>query len=307
MISRAVSSSARVVLTALDARADGRADASYPWEEDVSSPCENERQLARASTSSALEGRARAHVWDENYCPGVPREARSKTPKSRGERRAALSPLGTNGTPLRRARSLVARELGVGFGGANKGEDGLLCRAPSDAASAVVDSPERGEAATREREALVAFARELARAADQAVAERDAVRADLEDALAALAAFEDERQREIVDAEARRVSELEAWEFSLLFEAKAKTRESERARSLAIAVEERDRTIEEKDRTIQEKDREIRELRSNLTRETKQPSRAASYAVANLRDEVKAILRAEIERDIREEIDAKAT
>ena len=302
MISRAVSSSARVVLTALDARAGWGGD-----EEDGSSPVENERQRARASTSSAGDG-ARA-PWDENYRVKIGREGRSKTPKSRsrGERRAALSPLGTNGTPLRRARSLVERELGVARGGGTEGKE-ELSRVPSDAASAVVDSPVRVKAATtREREALVAFAREAARAADEAVAERDAVRAELEDALAALAAFEDEREREIADAEARRSSELEAWEFSLLFEAKARTRESERARSLEIAVEEKDRVIEEKDRVIEEKDGEIRELRSSLARATKKPSRAASYAVANLRDEVKAILRAEIESDIREEINAKAT
>lgn len=296
MISRAVSSSARVVLTALEARTDAWGD-----EEDGSSPNENERQHARASTSSARG----TPTWDDqNFRAGFPREGRSKTPKSRGGPRTALAPLGTNGTPLRRARSLVERELGVGHRGVIEGEESL-CRAPSDAASAVVDSPERGEATTREREALVAFAREAARAADEAVAERDAVRADLEDALAALAAFEDDREREIADAEAQRSSELEAWEFSLLFEAKAKTRESERARSLEIALEEKRRAIEEKDRVIEGKDREIRELRSSLARaphEEKQPSRAASYAVANLRDEVKAILRAEIERDIRVEI-----
>lgn len=134
-------------------------------------------------------------------------------------------------------------------------------------------------------EDIVAFARDVARAADEAVARAETLERDLEDALAALAASADdlaeiERERETWE------SEREAWEFTLLYE----SREREKAANKARELEE----------VLSVREREIEAMRTSAPK-TRPPSAASRYAVANLRDEIRAMLRAEIEREIREE------
>lgn len=218
--------------------------------------------------------------------------------------RAPLSPLGNGTTPLRRARSLMAeaattsaanglkqirasranRASSAGARDAEENLDALEDEAPRRAASdaASVASASALDAANaiakyadRERQ-LVAFMKEMASSAD----------ARLNDALDALSASEAQREEELAAMALAADAEREALEFSILLENKARVKERER--------------VVELETLLALKQREIDALAAE--RGGARPSAAAIRYAANVRDEVKAILRAEFKRELADEL-----
>ncbi|OUS46100.1 hypothetical protein BE221DRAFT_192794 [Ostreococcus tauri] len=254
---------------------------------ELSSTVDKENDTRRMKTAKATRSTSSSF--------GAKRSTRAKSAVD--PTRIALSPLGANGatttttttTPLARARSLVQRETGEVFRMASDAASAIEAMDLEDASVSASESRSRRGAASSSTssgtEDIVAFARDVARAADEAVARAETLERDLEDALAALAASADdlaeiERERETWE------SEREAWEFTLLYE----SREREKAANKARELEE----------VLSVREREIEAMRTSAPK-TRPPSAAARYAVANLRDEIRAMLRAEIEREIREE------
>ena len=254
---------------------------------ELSSTVDKENDTRRMKTAKATRSTSSSF--------GAKRSTRAKSAVD--PTRIALSPLGANGatttttttTPLARARSLVQRETGAVFRMASDAASAIEAMDLEDASVSASESRSRRGAASSSTssgtEDIVAFARDVARAADEAVARAETLERDLEDALAALAASADdlaeiERERETWE------SEREAWEFTLLYE----SREREKAANKARELEE----------VLSVREREIEAMRTSAPK-TRPPSAAARYAVANVRDEIRAMLRAEIEREIREE------
>ena len=254
---------------------------------ELSSTVDKENDTRRMKTAKATRSTSSSF--------GAKRSTRAKSAVD--PTRIALSPLGANGatttttttTPLARARSLVQRETGEVFRMASDAASAIEAMDLEDASVSASESRSRRGAASSSTssgtEDIVAFARDVARAADEAVARAETLERDLEDALAALAASADdlaeiERERETWE------SEREAWEFTLLYE----SREREKAANKARELEE----------VLSVREREIEAMRTSAPK-TRPPSAAARWAVANLRDEIRAMLRAEIEREIREE------
>ena len=254
---------------------------------ELSSTVDKENDTRRMKTAKATRSTSSSF--------GAKRSTRAKSAVD--PTRIALSPLGANGatttttttTPLARARSLVQRETGEVFRMASDAASAIEAMDLEDASVSASESRSRRGAASSSTssgtEDIVAFARDVARAADEAVARAETLERDLEDALAALAASADdlaeiERERETWE------SEREAWEFTLLYE----SREREKAANKARELEE----------VLSVREREIEAMRTSAPK-TRPPSAAARFAVANLRDEIRAMLRAEIEREIREE------
>jgi len=220
-----------------------------------------------------------------------------------GDARAPLSPLGDGTTPLRRARSLMAEAATtaaangvkqIGASRANRAssagareaeecsalEDEAPRRAASDAASvasaSALDAANAIEKyADRERQ-LVAFMKEMASSAD----------ARLNDALDALSASEAQREEELAAMALAADAEREALEFSILLENKARAKERER--------------VVELETLLALKQREIDALAAE--RGGARPSAAAVRYAASVRDEVKAILRAEFKRELADEL-----
>ena len=129
--------------------------------------------------------------------------------------------------------------------------------------------------ADRERQ-LVAFMKEMASSAD----------ARLNDALDALSASEAQREEELAAMALAADAEREALEFSILLENKARVKERER--------------VVELETLLALKQREIDALAAE--RGGARPSAAAVRYAANVRDEVKAILRAEFKRELADEL-----
>ena len=249
---------------------------------ELSSTVDKENDTRRMKTAKATRSTSSSF--------GAKRSTRAKSAVD--PTRIALSPLGANGatttttttTPLARARSLVQRETGEVFRMASDAASAIAAMDLEDASVSASESRSRRGAASSSTssgtEDIVAFARDVARAADEAVARAETLERDLEDALAALAASADdlaeiERERETWE------SEREAWEFTLLYE----SREREKAANKARELEE----------VLSVREREIEAMRTSAPK-TRPPSAAARYSVANLRDEIRAMLRAEIER-----------
>ncbi|CEG02193.1 Zinc finger, C2H2-type matrin [Ostreococcus tauri] len=287
MLNRALSAGACGIKARIDVDVFERGTEveSAPPVNDLASTVDKENDTRRMKTVKATRSTSSSF--------GAKRSTRAKSAVD--PTRIALSPLGANGatttttTPLARARSLVQRETGEVFRMASDAASAIEAMDLEDASVSASESRSRRGAASSSTSSgtdeIVAFARDVARAADEAVARAETLERDLEDALAALAASADdlaeiERERETWE------SEREAWEFTLLYE----SREREKAANKARELEE----------VLSVREREIEAMRTSAPK-TRPPSAAARYAVANLRDEIRAMLRAEIEREIREE------
>lgn len=265
-------------------------------DENAHARCAREAKRTACDASNAARARVLARARVGNVDAASPR----------GAARAPLSPLRDDATPLRRARSLMAeaattpsavdgveprassrgrRARSAGARDAEKDADALEDEAPRRAASdaASVASASALDAANaiakyadRERQ-LVAFMKEMASNAD----------ARLNDALDALRASETQREEELAAMALAADAERETLEYSILLENKARVKERER--------------VVELETLLAMKEREIEALAAER-RVAAPPSAAAVRYAASVRDEVRAILRAEFKRELADEL-----